>query len=82
MLTSSNDDGFNKFLSVCRVVLDKFASIKCKCIKRNSSPFINRTLSQGLIEIDTLKLEMREQEKLKQRITRVLLIIKKTKRSY
>ena len=52
---NNDDEGFNNFLRICRYTLDKFTPCKKKDIRDNNAPFINKTLSKGIMKRSNLK---------------------------
>ena len=45
-----NDEGFDKFFKICEEVVDTHAPRKKKYIRKNQSPFINKTLKKEIMK--------------------------------
>ena len=55
VVLESRDNGFNKFLKVCKEALNMYAPLKKKYIRGNNSPFMNRILSKEIIKRSILR---------------------------
>ena len=51
----NSDEGFNKFLGVCKEALNMYAPLKKKYIRGNNSPFMNRILSKEIMKRSRLR---------------------------
>ena len=49
------DESFKKFISSCNVILNKHVPQKKKYVKGNQSPFMNKTLSEAIIQRSKLR---------------------------
>ena len=83
------DKGFNKFLDVCKDILNMYAPLKKKYIRGNNSPFMNRILSKEIMKRSRLrnkflksKSEADKKNYVKQRNYYVPLLGRKKKEHY
>ena len=55
VVLENSDKGFNKFLVVCKEALNIYAPLKKEYIRRDNSPFMNRTLSKEIMKRSRLR---------------------------